>query len=89
MAPLAETVSVVAVAATVAMAVADNNRNCGAGNNKKKGAGSRGSGGDSGRGSGNRSSMAATVGRGGGAAEVTTMRAAATATNTPFYHWPW
>ena len=70
----------VAAAATVAMVVADNNRNCGAGNNQQNAAGSTGSGRDSGRGSGNRCSVAATAGRGGSTAEVTTMRAAATAT---------
>ncbi len=70
----------VAAAAMVAMAVADNNINCRAGNNQQNAAGSSGSSGDSGRGSGDRCSAAATAGRAGGAAEVTTMRAAATAT---------
>ncbi len=70
----------VAAGATVAMAVADNNRNCVAGNNQQNAAGGSGSSGDSGRGSRDRCSAAATAGRGGGAAEVTTMRAAATAT---------
>jgi hypothetical protein len=64
----------------VARAVADNNINCGAGINQQNAAGGSGSSGDSGRGSGDRCSAAATAGRAGGAAEVTTMRAAATAT---------
>jgi hypothetical protein len=62
---------------TVAMAVADNNRNCG-GRQQSMKCGS-GSGGDSNRDSGDRGSAASTAGRGSGAAEVTTMRAAATA----------
>jgi hypothetical protein len=70
----------VAAAATVAMSVADNNRNCGAGNNQQNAADGSGSSGDSGRGSGDRCSAAAMAGRGGGMAEVTTMQAAATAT---------
>ncbi len=70
----------VAAAATVAMGGAENNRNCGAGNNQQNVAGGSGSSGDSVRGSGDRCSAAATAGRGSGAAEVTTMRAAATAT---------
>ena len=61
----------------------------GAGNNQQNVAGGSGSSGDSGHGSGNCCSAAATAGRGGGAAQVTTMRAVATATNTPFYPWPW
>ncbi len=70
----------VAAEATVAMAVAHNKRSCGAVNNQQNAAGGSGNSGDSGRGSGNRCSAAATAGRGSGAAEVTTMRAAATAT---------
>jgi hypothetical protein len=52
----------VAAAVTVAMAVADNKRNCLAGNNQQNAAGGSGSSRDSGRGSGNRCSVAATVG---------------------------
>jgi hypothetical protein len=60
------------------MAVADNNRNCrGRQQSTKCG---RGSNGDSGRGSSNHGSAAMTALRGSGVAEVTTMRAAATAT---------
>ncbi len=66
-----------AAVASVAMAVADSNRNCGGRQQSTKCG--RGSNGDSGRGNGNRSSTAAMAGRGGGAAEVTTMRAATTA----------
>ncbi len=74
----AETESAVAAAATVAMVVAVNNRNCrGRQQSTKCG---RGSNGDSGRGSSNHGSAATTAGRGSGVAEVTTMRAAATAT---------
>ncbi len=69
-----------AAAVTVAMAVADNNRNCGAGNNQQNAAGGSGSSGDSGHGRGDCCSAAATAGREGSTAEVTTMRAAATAT---------
>ncbi len=54
----------------------------GAGKNQQNAAGGISSGGDSGRASGNHCSAAATAGKGSGAAEVTTMRAAATATNT-------
>ncbi len=61
----------------------------GAGNNHQNAAGSSGSGRDRGHDSGERCSTAATVGRGNGMAEVTTMRAAATATITPCYLWPW
>jgi hypothetical protein len=56
-----------------------------AGKNQQNAAGGSGSGGDSGRASGDCCSAAMTTGRGGSTAEVTTMRAAATATNTPFY----
>jgi hypothetical protein len=52
----------------------------GAGNNHQSVAGGIGSGRDSGRGSGNCCSLAAMAGRGSSTAEVTTMRAAATAT---------
>ncbi len=61
----------------------------GAGNNQQIAASGSGSGRDSSRASGNLCSAALMEGRGNGAAEVTTMRAAATATNTPFYLWPW
>ena len=64
--------------ATVAMAEADNNRNCGGRQQSTKCG--RGSNGDSGRGSSDHGSMATMAGRGSGAAEVTAMRAAATAT---------
>ncbi len=74
----AKTESAVAAAVTVAMAVADNNRNCrGRQQSTKCG---RGSNGDSSRGSSNHGSVATMAGRGSGAAEVTTMRAAATVT---------
>ncbi len=73
-----KTGSMVTTAATVAMAVVDNNRNC-IGRQQSTNCGS-GSGGDSGRGSGNCSSVAVTAGRDGGAAEVTAMRAASTVT---------
>ncbi len=61
----------------------------GAGNNQQNVVGGSGSGRDSSRASGDHCSAAVMAGRGGGAAEVTTMRAAETATNTPFYPWPW
>ncbi len=61
----------------------------GAGNNQQNVAGGSSSGRDSGRGSGKRCSAAEMAGRGGSAAEVTMMRAAATATNTFCYPWPW
>jgi hypothetical protein len=64
-------------------------KTAGAGNNQQNVAGGSVSGGDSGRGGGDRCSTAATAGRGGDAVEVTTMRSAAIATNTPFYPWPW
>ncbi len=66
------------VAATVAMAVADNNRNCRV--RQQSTTCGIGRGGDSSCGNGDRGSAAATAGRGGGAAEVTTIRAVATAT---------
>jgi hypothetical protein len=58
----------------------------GADNNQQNAAGGISSSGDSGRGSSNSCSVAVMAGRGSGAAEVTTMRAAATATTviTPF-----
>jgi hypothetical protein len=76
----AKTGSAVAVAVTMAMVmvVADNNRNCRGRQQSTKC--SIGSGGDSSHGSSNCDSAALTAGRGGSAAEVTTMRAAATAT---------
>ncbi len=74
----AETGSAVAVARRVAIMVAYNNRNCGGRQQSTKHG--CGSGRDSGRGSGNCGSMAAMAGRGGGTAEGTTMRAAATVT---------
>jgi hypothetical protein len=55
--------------ATVAMAVADNNRNCRGRQQSTKC--SRGSNGNSGRGSSNHGSMAMMAGRGSGVAEVT------------------
>ncbi len=63
---------------TVAMVVADNNRNWRGRQQSTKC--SRGSNGDSGRGSSNHGSTATTAGRGSGTAELTTMRAAAKAT---------
>jgi hypothetical protein len=89
MATAAETFSVVAGGAAVAMAVADNSRNAGADNIQQNVAGGSGSGGDSNHGSSNHCSMAAAAARGDSTAEVTTMRAAATATNTPIYPWVW
>jgi hypothetical protein len=74
----AKTGSVVAVVATVAMAVADNNRNCGGRQQSTKCGSSRNR--DSGCVSSNCGSTAAMAGRGGGMAEVTTMRPAETAT---------
>jgi hypothetical protein len=62
MAPAVKTGSAVAAVATVAMAVADNNRNC-RGRQQSTKCGS-GSGEDSGRDSSNRGSAAATVCRG-------------------------
>jgi hypothetical protein len=59
------------------MAVADNNRNCMSRQQSTKC--SSGSSRDSGYGNGNCGSMAVMAGRGIGVAEVTTMRAAATA----------
>jgi hypothetical protein len=74
----AETESAVAAAMTVAMAAADNKRNCkGRQQSTKCG---RGSNEDSGCGS-NHGSAATTAGRVRSAAEVTTIRAAATATS--------
>jgi hypothetical protein len=60
------------------MAVADNNRNCGGRQQSTKCG--RGSNGDSGRGSSNHGSAATMAGRGSGAMEVSTMRAAAMGT---------
>jgi hypothetical protein len=80
MAMAAKTGSAVAAAVTVAKEVADNNRNCGGWQQSTNAAGSIGSSRDSGRGSSNCCSMAAMAGRDGGAAEVTKMRAEATAT---------
>ncbi len=71
---------------TVAMAVADNNRNCG-GRQQSTKCGS-GSGRDSGRGSSDCCSAALMTGRGGSAVEVTTMRAAATATTVVMNLYP-
>ncbi len=62
----------------MAMVVADNNRNCGGRQQSTKCV--RGSNRDSGCGSRDHGSAATMAGRGSGAAEVTTMRAAATAT---------
>jgi hypothetical protein len=89
---MAKTGSAVAVAATVAMAVADINRNCGGSQQSTKCASS--SNGDSSRGSRNHGSVAATAGRGGGMEKVTKMRAGATATTVvvnfyPLFPWPW
>ncbi len=81
-----KTGSGVAAAATVAMAVADNNRYCG-GREQSTICGSS-SGRDSGRGSKDLGSMAATAGRGGGAVEVTAMRAVATATTVMLNVYP-
>ncbi len=72
-----KTESAVVAAGTVAMAVAENNRNCGGRQQSTKCG--RGSNGDSGRGSSDHGSAATMAGRGSGA-EVTTMRAAATVT---------
>ncbi len=74
----AETESAVAAAATVAMAVADNKRNCGGRQQSTKC--SRGRNGDSCRGSSDHGSAPTRAGRGSGTGEVTMMRAAATAT---------
>ncbi len=73
----AETGSVVAAAAEVAMAAADNNKNCG-GRQQSTNCGSADGSGGSGCGSSNCGSLAATAGLGGGAVEVTTMRVMAT-----------
>ncbi len=81
-ATVAKTGSAVAAAVAVAMAVADNNRNCGGRQQSTKC--SISSSGDSGRGSGNCDSAAVMAGMGGGTAEVTTMRAATTATTGEF-----
>jgi hypothetical protein len=64
MATAAEAVSAVAAAATMAMAVADNNINCGGRQQSTSGAGSSGRSSDSGRASGDRCSMVAMAGRG-------------------------
>jgi hypothetical protein len=74
----AEAGSAVALVATEAMAVADDNRNFGGGQQLTKCG--RGSNRDSGLGSGDHGSAALTAGRGGSMAEVTMMRAAATET---------
>jgi hypothetical protein len=85
----AETGLAVAAAVTVAMAVADKNRNCrGRQQQQKNVAGGRRSGRYRGCGSSNRCSMAAKAGRGSGAAEVTTIRAAATATTVVINLYP-
>jgi hypothetical protein len=60
----AEAISAVAVAATMAMAVADNNRNCGGRQQSTSGVGGSGRSSDSGRASGDRCSAAAMAGRG-------------------------
>ncbi len=73
----AETRSTVAEVATVAMAVADNNRNCG-GRQKSTKCSSSVSG-DSGHGCINCGSAAAMTDRDGGTAEVTTIKVVATA----------
>jgi hypothetical protein len=73
----AETRSAVIEVATVAMAVADNNQNC-RDRQKSTKCGSSVSG-DSGCGSINCGSAAATIDRDSGAAEVTTIKVAATA----------
>jgi hypothetical protein len=78
MATAAETGSAVAAAVTVAMAVADNNRNCGGRQQSTKCC--SGSSRDSGHGSSNRDTMALTAGRVGIMVEVTTMRAEALVT---------
>jgi hypothetical protein len=64
MATAAEAISVVAAAATIAMAVAVNNRNCGGRQQSTSGAGGSIRSSDSGRASGNRCSAAAMAGRG-------------------------
>jgi hypothetical protein len=86
MATAAKTVLAVAAAATVAMVLADNNRNC-RGRQQSTKCGSSSSR-DSGHGSGNRGSTAAMVGRGSGTAEGTTMRAAATVTTVVMNLYP-
>jgi hypothetical protein len=78
MAMAAKIGSAAAAAATVAMAVTDNNRNC-RGRQQSTKCGSN-CGGDSGRGRGDHGSTALMAGSASEAAEVTTMRAAATAT---------
>ena len=60
----AEAVSAMATVATMAMVVADNNRNCGGRQQSTSGAGGRGRSSDSGRASGNHCSVAAMAGRG-------------------------
>ncbi len=92
MATAAKTESAVAAATTVAMVVADNNRNCGGRQQSSKCG--RGRNGDSSRGSRDHGSAATMAGRGSGAAEVTTMRVAAMATTLvvnlyPIICWPW
>jgi hypothetical protein len=64
MATAAEAVSAVAAAATMAMAVADNNRNCGGRQQSTSGADGSGRSSDSGRASGDCCSAAAMAGRG-------------------------
>ncbi len=76
----AKTGSAVAAVAAVAMAVADNNRICGGRQQSTKCSGSSGRDSDSSHCSGDHDSMALAVGRGSSAAEVTMLRAAATAT---------
>ena len=75
---VAKTESAVAALATMVMVVAVNKRNCGGRQQSTKCG--RGSNEDSGRGSSNHGSAATLAGMGSGMAEVTTMRAAATAT---------
>jgi hypothetical protein len=73
-----KTESAVAAAATVAIAVADNNRNCGGRQQSTKCG--KGSNGDSGHGSSDHGSVAMMADRGSGVAKVTTMMAMAMAT---------
>jgi hypothetical protein len=86
MAMAAETESAVAAALTVAMAVADKNRNCGGRQQSTKCG--RVSNGDSGHCSSNHGSTATMAGRGSGAVEVTTMRAAAMAITVVVFLYP-
>ncbi len=81
----AKTGPAVAVA-TVAMAVADNNRNCEG--RQQSSECSSGSGGDSGCGSSNRGSAAAMVGKGSCVVEVTMIGAVATVTTVEVNLYP-